>query len=61
MVRRSQGLESQSFSILGIPLPIWSTASGEERVCIGSVEELSNAIDQANKALGLEQSIPGLA
>lgn len=42
----------------GIPLPIWSTASGEERVCIGSVEELSNAIDQANKALGLEQSIP---
>ena len=42
----------------GIPLPIWSTASGEERVCIGSVEELSMAIDKANKVLGVEQSVP---
>ena len=31
----------------GIPLPIWRTEDGTEEVCIGSMEELSRAVDQA--------------
>jgi isoleucyl-tRNA synthetase len=31
----------------GIPIPIWSTEEGDERVCIGSVEELKNEADKA--------------
>jgi len=31
----------------GIPIPIWSTEEGDERVCIGSVEDLKNEADKA--------------
>ena len=33
----------------GIPLPIWRTEEGDEEVCIGSVEELKLACDEAIK------------
>lgn len=42
----------------GIPLPIWRTEDGSEEICIGSLEELQTAIDKANAALGLNQSLP---
>jgi isoleucyl-tRNA synthetase len=42
----------------GIPLPIWRTEDGEQEKCIGSIAELHNEIDRANKALGLKQSYP---
>ncbi|HKK75123.1 MAG TPA: isoleucine--tRNA ligase [Saprospiraceae bacterium] len=42
----------------GIPLPIWRTEDGKQELCIGSMEELQSAIDEANKKLGLEQSLP---
>jgi len=31
----------------GIPIPIWSTEEGDERICIGSAEELKAACEQA--------------
>lgn len=31
----------------GIPIPIWSTEDGDERLCIGSVEQLKNEADKA--------------
>lgn len=31
----------------GIPIPIWSTEEGDERICIGSAEELKVACDQS--------------
>jgi len=31
----------------GIPIPIWSTEEGDERICIGSVEQLKNEADKA--------------
>ncbi|MEN9302849.1 MAG: hypothetical protein RL264_1278 [Bacteroidota bacterium] len=31
----------------GIPIPIWSTEEGDERLCIGSVEQLKNEADKA--------------
>ena len=31
----------------GIPIPIWSTEEGDERVCIGSVENLKNEADKS--------------
>lgn len=31
----------------GIPIPIWSTEEGDERVCIGSLEQLKNECDKA--------------
>ncbi len=34
----------------GIPIPIWSTEEGDERICIGSVEELKNEAEKAVKA-----------
>ncbi len=34
----------------GTPLPIWRTADGSEEVCIGSVAELTEAIERANLA-----------
>jgi len=34
----------------GIPIPIWSTEEGDERLCIGSVEELKNACEKSVKA-----------
>ena len=36
----------------GTPLPIWRTEDGSEEICIGSVEELNNAIKKANEVLG---------
>jgi isoleucyl-tRNA synthetase len=36
----------------GTPLPIWRTEDGEEEKCIGSVEELNEAIKKANEVLG---------
>jgi isoleucyl-tRNA synthetase len=41
----------------GIPLPIWRSADGEEK-CIGSIGELSQEIEKANQALGLQQVTP---
>ena len=34
----------------GIPIPIWSTEEGDERVCISSVEQLKSEIDKAVEA-----------
>ena len=34
----------------GTPLPIWRTEDGSEEVCIGSVAELTEAVQQANQA-----------
>ena len=31
----------------GVPLPVWRTEDGEEEICIGSVEELSEEIEKA--------------
>ncbi|MCH2229081.1 MAG: isoleucine--tRNA ligase [Crocinitomicaceae bacterium] len=31
----------------GIPIPIWSTEEGEERVCISSIEQLKGEVDKA--------------
>lgn len=42
----------------GIPLPIWRNESGTVEKCIGSMEELRNEIELANKAFGLNQQIP---
>lgn len=39
----------------GIPLPIWRTEDKKEEICIGSVAELNQAMEQANKKLGLNQ------
>lgn len=36
----------------GTPLPIWKTEDGVEEICIGSIEELNERIQQANKVLG---------
>lgn len=41
----------------GTPLPIWRSEGGDE-LCIGSLEELADAIGQANKVLGLDQEVP---
>lgn len=42
----------------GIPLPVWRTEDGTEEVCIGAVDELARALDNANAALGLDQHTP---
>jgi len=42
----------------GIPLPIWRTKDNEEEICIGSIEQLAEEIQKANKALGLSQETP---
>ena len=41
----------------GTPLPIWRTEDGAEEICIGSVEELYNEIENSVKA-GLMESNP---
>jgi len=41
----------------GIPIPIWSTEDGEERLCIGSAKQLKMECDRAVKA-GLMDSNP---
>ena len=42
----------------GIPLPIWRTEDGEEELCIGSIDELAVAVEEANKKLGMTQVVP---
>lgn len=42
----------------GIPIPIWRNADGSIEKCIGSLEELKTEIELANKAFGLNQSLP---
>lgn len=39
----------------GTPLPIWKNADGTEEKCIGSIDELLDAIAQADAVLGLDQ------
>jgi isoleucyl-tRNA synthetase len=41
----------------GIPIPIWSTEEGDERICISSAEQLKNECDKAVQA-GLMTSNP---
>jgi isoleucyl-tRNA synthetase len=41
----------------GIPIPIWSTIEGDERICISSVEQLKNECDKA-VAAGVMSSNP---
>lgn len=41
----------------GIPLPIWRTEDGSEEVCIGSLEELSQKLEESVKA-GLMKENP---
>ena len=41
----------------GIPIPIWSTEEGEERICISSVEQLKKECDKAVEA-GVMESNP---
>jgi isoleucyl-tRNA synthetase len=41
----------------GIPIPIWSTAEGDERICISSVEQLKNECEKSVQA-GFMQSNP---
>lgn len=41
----------------GIPIPIWRTKDGDEEICIGSVEKLKNACDEAVKA-GMMETNP---
>jgi isoleucyl-tRNA synthetase len=36
----------------GTPLPIWRTEDGEEEKCIGSIQELLEEIEKANKTFG---------
>lgn len=42
----------------GIPLPIWRTEDGSEEICIGSIKQLQQEIENANTKLGLSQSVP---
>ncbi len=42
----------------GIPLPIWRTEDEREELCIGSVEELQQAVEAANQAFNLSQEVP---
>lgn len=41
----------------GIPIPIWSTEEGDERICISSVEQLKNECEKA-VAAGLMEENP---
>ena len=41
----------------GIPIPIWSTSDGSQRICISSVEELKNECDKS-VAAGLMKENP---
>lgn len=42
----------------GVPLPIWRTEDGSEECCVGSLPELSEKIAEANRVLGLDQTLP---
>ncbi len=41
----------------GIPLPIWRSGDGQEKV-IGSIKDLASEIEKANKALNISQVVP---
>ncbi len=41
----------------GTPLPIWTSANGEEEMCIGNIAELKAEVAKANEKLGLNQII----
>lgn len=41
----------------GTPLPIWKTEDGKEEKCIGSIAELIDEVNKANKELNLNQTI----
>jgi isoleucyl-tRNA synthetase len=41
----------------GTPLPIWRTEDGTEVKCIGSIAELKEAIENANKVLNINQFV----
>jgi isoleucyl-tRNA synthetase len=40
----------------GTPLPIWRTEDGTEEKCIGTIDELFQEIEIANKSLGIQQT-----
>jgi isoleucyl-tRNA synthetase len=40
----------------GIPIPIWSTEEGDERICISSVEQLKNECEKAIAAGFMEEN-----
>jgi isoleucyl-tRNA synthetase len=40
----------------GTPLPIWKTEDGEEEICIGSIEEITNEGKKADELLGTTNS-----
>ncbi len=42
----------------GIPLPIWRTKDGKQEYCVGSIADLKEQIDKANKKLGMDQQVP---
>ena len=42
----------------GTPLPIWRTEDGKQEKCIGSLAELREEVDRANKTLGKTQEVP---
>jgi len=42
----------------GVPLPIWRTKDGKQEICIGSLEQLAQEVEKANKALGKSQQVP---
>jgi isoleucyl-tRNA synthetase len=41
----------------GIPLPIWRTEDGKEVICIGSIEELKNEMQQSIAAGFMDEDI----
>jgi len=41
----------------GTPLPVWVSEDGEEKKCIGSINELKEEIENANKILGINQEV----
>ncbi|MEO7983305.1 MAG: isoleucine--tRNA ligase, partial [Bacteroidota bacterium] len=41
----------------GTPLPIWTTEDGDEKICIGSIEELRNESKKADDILGTANSL----
>lgn len=42
----------------GIPLPIWRNEDASEEICITSMAQLAEEIAKANKAFGLDQTLP---
>lgn len=42
----------------GIGLPIWRSEDNTEEICIGSLAQLKSELEKANKAFGLNQTVP---